>query len=312
MQNHGAIVSGAGIGLRRAHFDALRETDESIPWLEFCPENYLGYGGRPHRVLMELAERWPLIAHGIAMNIGSMAPLDDEYLRLLKSLLSRVNSAWFSDHLCWNGDANRRLHELLPLPFTREAVSHVARRIQTVKRQIDRPFLIENISYYAKMPAEMAETDFITEILEAADCGLLLDVNNVYVNSRNHGFDPRHWIAQLPLERVMQIHVAGHDDSRPVVIDTHGEDVRDEVWELLEFTLSLTGPVPVLIERDQNIPSLSELLQERNTAQRIIDRIPLRDEVGALGPRHSLVHARHLSHGLKSEPKVQRSGGADV
>lgn len=272
-----ASISGAGIGLRRVHFDALLTSQHPIGWLEFCPENYLGYGGRPHKVLMEMAERWPLISHGIALNLGSTAPLDDAYLNLLQLQLAAVKSTWFSDHLCWNGDADRRLHELLPLPFTREAIAHVVRQIQQVKRHIDRPFLLENISYYAQMPGEMGETDFISEILEQADCGMLLDVNNVYVNARNHGFDARHWIAQLPLHRVAQLHMAGHDDSREVLIDTHGEAICDDVWSLLDYTLSLTGPTPILIERDQNIPPLETLLTEHTRAQAALNRLTHRE-----------------------------------
>lgn len=272
-------VSGAGIGFRRSHYEDLSDTERPIGWLEFCPENYLGYGGRPHKMLQDMAERWPLVPHGIALNLGGVAPLDGSYLELLRDLIQRLRLPWFSDHLCWSGDASRRLHDLLPLPFTREAVQHVVKQIQQVKRLIDRPFLIENISYYAQLPGEMSETDFVTEILEQADCGLLLDVNNVYVNSRNHGFDPYHWIAQLPLHRVGQLHIAGHDDSRAVVIDTHGEDVREEVWELLAFTLSRTGDTPVLIERDQNIPPLEILLQERERAQRLLDGLQDKETV---------------------------------
>ena len=264
---------GVGIGLRRPHFDTILSTTRKLDWLEFIPENYMAYGGKPLRVLDAAAERWPLIAHGVALNLGGKADLDADYLSKLRAIIHRTGAAWFSDHLSWTALPHRSTHELLPLPYTREAVAHVVRRIDEVRRAVDRPFLIENISYYATLPgAEMSETDFLCEILERADCGLLLDVNNVYVNSRNHGFDALAWIESLPLDRVVQMHLAGHDDSRTIILDTHGAPIRLEVWDLYEKVLSRVPHASVLIERDTNIPLLENVLDEADRARAALDR----------------------------------------
>jgi len=262
---------GAGIGLRRAHFDALERLDAPLDWLEFTPENYMASGGKPLRALEMARERWPLVPHGVALNLGGGSPLDDDYLRRLRTIVDQVDAPWFSDHLCWSGVEGRQLYELLPLPYTWEAVDHVAKRIQQVRRLIGRPMLIEDISYYAELPgAQMDEADFLCAVLEAADCGLLLDVNNVYVNARNHGFDPIAYLRRLPLERVVQVHVAGHDDSGPMLIDTHGAEVRLEVWALLRWLIERTGPTSVLLERDANVPPLPEVLAEAEQARAVL------------------------------------------
>lgn len=259
---------GVGVGLRRAHFDTLPETSRTLDWLEFTPENYMGFGGRPMAVLEQCRERWPLVAHSVNMNLGGTRELDEGYLALLKHLLDRVDAPWFSDHLCWSAVPALNTHELLPLPFTWEAVEHVVRRIRRVKAHIGRPMAIENVSAYLRLPgAEMDEAQFTAEILERADVGLLLDVNNVYVNTRNHGEDPWDFLGRIPLERVVQVHLAGHDDSGPVLIDNHGAPVCDPVWDLYrEVNLRLPRR-SVLIEWDTHLPPVERLLDEADRAR---------------------------------------------
>lgn len=266
---------GVGIGLRRAWFETLPLTTRRLDWLEFVPENYMSYGGRAAQILDVCRERWPLVAHGVNLNLGGTAPLDEVYLRHLKEILDRVDSPWFSDHLCWTAAPGVTLHELLPLPFSREAIHHVVDRIKRVRDYMGRPILVENISAYAFMPGgEMSEGQFLAEVLEQADCGLLLDVNNVWVNSQNHHVDPWQMLSQLPWERVVQLHMAGHDDTGDVIIDTHGEPIRREVWDLYQDVLTrIPGGASVLIERDKNIPSLDEVLDEADHARSVAEQV---------------------------------------
>ncbi len=264
---------GVGLGLRRELAQDIYQNRQRIDWLELCPENYMEIGGKAQERLEQAIEAFPLISHGINLSIGSADPLNQDYLAKLKKLLDRVDSAWWSDHLCFTSVDGRYLHDLLPLPLTREALAHIIERIKYVQKFVGRPFLIENISYYMTVPgAEMSEAQFISEILERADCGLLLDVNNVYVNSINHCFDPHDYINQLPLERVAQIHVAGHSKIDDVVIDTHGMPVIEPVFELLRDVLAKTHVNAILLERDQNYPPFEELITELDSIRRIAEQ----------------------------------------
>lgn len=265
-------VLGAGIGLRKQHFRELKKPPARVGWLEVVPENFMNFGGYPLAVLDSCAKRWPIVSHGVNLSIGSVDPLDEEYLERLKALLDRSKALWFSDHLCFTSVGGEYFHDLLPLPFSHEAAEHVVARVKKLKKRIPLPFLLENPSYYVAMPgAQMDEAGFFTRVLEGADCGMLLDVNNVYVNSRNHGFDAKDFIRRLPLDRVAQLHMAGHLDRGDVVIDTHEGPIIDPVWELYEFALGELGrPVSTLIEWDTNVPPLAEVLAEAERARKIL------------------------------------------
>jgi uncharacterized protein (UPF0276 family) len=207
----------------------------------------------------------------VGLNIGGPDALDEDYVTRLGALVKRVDAPFFSDHLCYSRLGGVHLHDLLPLPFTEEAVEHVVPRVREVMARVGRPFLLENPSYYAAMPGgTLAEADFLRHVVEQADCGLLLDVNNVYVNAKNHGYDPRAFVDALPLERVVQIHLAGHEVLPDVIIDTHGAQVCDDVWALYRYTLERTGPVSTLIEWDQDIPSLEAVLDEADRARAVM------------------------------------------
>ena len=258
-------VSGIGIGLRYdLATELLDRRPDTVSWVEVHPENYVERGGR-YQEMLELALReWPVITHGLSNCLGAIEPFDSKYLAELREFLSDVEVPWHSEHLCLGGVDDRFFHDLLPLPFTEEAASIAAQRLSEVRDAIDRPLALENVSYYAPQGNDgLAEADFVVEVLERADAKLLLDVNNIYVNSRNFGFDPQAYIDKIPKDRVVQIHVAGHqvrDDG--LRIDTHGEPVPNEVYALIDYTIRRIGPVPVLLERDNKIPPLGELLAE--------------------------------------------------
>jgi uncharacterized protein (UPF0276 family) len=263
------------VGLRRPHVDHILAQPVRIDWFEFTPENFMRRGGSHLRTLREVSERFPMVAHGVGASLGTPGKPSRDYLLALRQTLKDGRARWASDHLCYTTAGDLALNELLPLPFTTEAVRCVARNIRRVSEMLEVPWLVENVSYYATIDdAEMDEAAFITAVLDEADCGLLLDVNNVYVNANNHGYDPREFIARLPLERVVQVHLAGHDRSRPIYIDTHGEAVQDEVWKLFEDTWPLLPACSVLIEWDNNIPSFDRLLEESARATRIVSRGP--------------------------------------
>lgn len=265
---------GVGLGLRLKLARELLSSERSAAdFLEIAPENYLRVGGERARLLDAARERWPVVCHGLAGDLAGAAPLDRELLVALRAFLERVGAHWYSDHLCLTHVAGGEFHDLLPLPFSVEAARRAAQRIREVREHLELPIAVENISAYARMPGgEMEEPDFVRFVVEESDSLLLLDVNNVYVNAVNFGFDPRDYIARLPLERVVQIHIAGHTEERPgLLIDTHGAPVIDPVFELLEWTLpKLPRPVPVLLERDHHIPPLAELEQEMRRLQQII------------------------------------------
>lgn len=256
-------VAGAGLGLRRAHLGPLlQDIPDSLDFVEVAPENWLGAGGRLGRAFERIVERVPLVCHGLLLNLGGPDPIDVGFLQRLKPFLERHQVRCYGDHLTFCADAGQ-LYELLPMPFTSEAVMHMASRIRQVQDLLERRIAVENASYYVTLAEELSELDFINGVLAEADCDLLLDVNNVYVNSRNHGFDPLAFLRALPGERIAYAHVAGHLHSdEDLIIDTHGEAVIDPVWNLLDAAYAHFGVFPTLLERDENIPPLAEVLEE--------------------------------------------------
>lgn len=232
-------------------------------FLEFAPENWMGVGGNWKRTLKAAVASYPVTCHGLSLSLGSPEELDWKFIGELKTFLDENNVEIFSEHLSYTKSQNAHLYDLLPIPFREDAVAHVADRIKQVQDYLNRPVAIENVSYYTPVAAEMTELEFINEIVEKSGCNLLLDVNNVYVNSFNHNYDPRKFIAQLPLDRVAYIHMAGHEQVEPdLIIDTHGQPISDPVYELFEWTIERMEPVPVLLERDYNFEDLDDLQAE--------------------------------------------------
>ena len=262
-------VEGIGVGLRREFAAAIAGTERQVDWLEITPENWVTQGGLKRRLLDAVLARWPLVPHSVSLSIGGPDPLDEAFLEATAALCKRTGTPWWSDHLCYSTVNGAYLHDLLPLPFSDEAVEHSARRVRQVKERIEVPFLLENATFYAHMPGgTMDEAAFLRAVCEEADCGLLLDVNNVYVNSLNHGFDARAFIDRMPLERVAQLHVAGHTRQDDVIIDTHIGPVIEDVWALYRYTLARAGRlIPTLVEWDQEIPPLDEVLDEVDRAR---------------------------------------------
>lgn len=257
-------LHGVGLGLRRELIPDLKAgIHDAIDFFELAPENWLDMGGARRRDLRHFAERRPIVAHGLSLNLGGTAPLDEIFLKRVKRFLDEYGIVQFTEHLSWCGD-DGHLYDLLPIPFTGDAVRHVASRIRRTQDILERRIAIENASYYvAPSIAEMSEIDFIRAVLEEADCDLHLDVNNVYVNSVNFGFDPRTFLDAMPAERIVYLHMAGHyQEAADLIIDTHGAAVIDPVWDLLDHTYALIGTPPTLLERDYNIPPLAELLPE--------------------------------------------------
>lgn len=265
-------LQGFGLGLRPAHYaEFQQQRPPGVDWLEIISENYLVPGGAPLHHLDRLRPDFPMVMHGVALSIGGTDALDLAYLRDLKALAERVQPAWVSDHLCWTGVAGRLTHDLLPLPLTEVMLRHVVDRVGRVQDLLGRRLVLENVSSYVAFAAdEMAEHEFVAEVARRADCQLLLDVNNVYVSSINHGFDATAYLAAMPAERVVQIHLAGHsrgDDG--MLIDTHDAPVCAEVWALYAQALALLGPRPTMIERDDHLPPLAELATELGIARRL-------------------------------------------
>ncbi|RMG09520.1 MAG: DUF692 domain-containing protein [Planctomycetota bacterium] len=262
---------GAGIGLRREFFEDLLASERRPDWLEIVSENFMGVGGRSRWALEECLGRWPVIPHGVNLNIGGPDPLDEAYLEGLSELVRRTDAPFFSDHFCYSRLGGVYLHELLPLPFNEEVIAHVVPRIRAVRDRVGRPFLLENPSYYEVMPGStLDEAEVLTRIVEEADCGLLLDVNNVYVNAQNHGYDPVAFLDRLPLERVGYVHLAGHTPEPEAIIDTHGAAVPEPVWDLFAALLERTGPVSALVEWDHDIPPLDVVLDQADRARALL------------------------------------------
>ena len=278
-----------GVGLRRPHFDRILEHHEGVDFLEIISENFMNFGGRPRHVLARARDRFPIVLHGVSLSIGSISPFNERYLAKLKQLIEFVRPPWFSDHLSWSSHSGVEYHDLIPLPFTEEAINNVVERIRILQDKMRIPFLLENPSYYIEMPGkEMTEAEFVTEVVNRADCGLLLDINNIYVNATNHGYDARSFIDAMPRDRVLQFHMAGHDSSGEFIVDTHGSHIIPEVYDLYRHALHRIGPAWTLLEWDNNIPTLEILLHEnhlvRGTAAEVLKSPELRvDLVAASG-----------------------------
>ena len=268
-----ASVQGFGLGLRTEHYRDFVDAPQAVDWLEIISENYLVDGGKPLHFLDRIRRDYPMVMHGVSLSIGGNDPLDWTYLRQIKGLVDRVEPAWISDHLCWTGHDQLNLHDLLPLPYTEAALRHLTPRVAQVQDFLGRPLLLENVSSYVSFRAsEMSEWDFINELVTRSGCELLLDVNNVYVSSVNHGFDPRHFIDAMPIAAVRQIHLAGHEDHGDYIIDTHDHPVCDAVWDLYAHAVTRFGAVPTMIERDDHIPALPELIAELDAARQVAER----------------------------------------
>jgi uncharacterized protein len=261
---------GFGLGLRPTHYETILNETPAVDWFEIISENYLVPGGRPLHYLDRIRERYPMVMHGVSLSIGTQDPLNREYLQQLRALAGRVEPAWISDHLCWTGAHGLNAHDLLPLPYTEEALKHVVTRVGQVQDFLGRRILLENVSSYVSYPeSEMSEWEFLRELAGRADCLILLDINNIYVSSVNHEFDPHAYLNAIPPERVWQFHLAGHRNHGNYIIDTHDEPVIDPVWELYAAAVRRFGRVSTMIERDDNIPPLAELLAELDRARRI-------------------------------------------
>jgi uncharacterized protein (UPF0276 family) len=254
---------GIGLGLRTAHYAHVLERKPDVAWFEILSENYMLTAGRPLHILDRIAELYPVVMHGVSLSIGSTDPLDWDYLRELKALRDRVGARWVSDHLCFTGVAGKNTHDLLPIPLTEESLAHVAARVRQVQDFMEAPLVLENPSTYVEFAGStMREWEFLAALAREADCGLLLDVNNVYVSAFNHGFDPMEYLRAIPYERVVQFHVAGHTRHDTHIIDTHSGPVADPVWELLGEAHRRAGGASVLLEWDAEIPSFEETYRE--------------------------------------------------
>ena len=255
-------VQGAGLGLRRCFAEEVLQTPPPVDFHEIAPENWMQLGGKLGRQLRALTERFPFVCHGLCLNLGGPAPLDEDFLRELKRFLREFQISLYSEHLSYCGD-DGLLYDLMPIPFTAEAVEYVAARIRRVQDILEQAIAIENVSYYAQPGGEMTEIDFLKAVLERADCGLLLDINNIHVNSVNHGYDAEAFLAAIPGERIVYAHMAGHHVEAPdLLVDTHGAPIVDPVWRLLDRAYERFGVFPTLLERDFNIPPLAELIEE--------------------------------------------------
>ncbi len=273
MKNQQFPYLGLGLGLRTEHYDDVITTSPDVDWFEILTENYLVSGGKPLYFLDKIRENYPVVMHGVSLSIGSTDPLDWDYLKQVKTLAERIEPVWISDHLCWTGVNGLNMHDLLPIPYTKEAISHIAARISEVQDFLGRRILIENVSsYLTYIQSEMPEWEFISAIANEADCCILLDVNNIYVSSVNHEFDPMDYINAISPKHVVQIHLAGHSNEGNYIIDTHDAPIIDPVWDLFAKTIDRFGKISTMIERDDHIPPLSVLLEELNQARIIMEK----------------------------------------
>ena len=262
---------GLGVGLRHVHFAHITQHWPEVDWFEIISENFMDSQGRPRNILDQIAERYPVVMHGVSLSIGSADPLNHDYLHKLKKLADEIGAVWISDHVCWTGVAGRNSHDLLPIPYNEESLKHVVSRIRTVQEVLERPLVLENPSSYITFSdSTMSEWEFISRMSQEADCGLLLDVNNVYVSAFNHEFDPYEFLKSLPHERVVQFHLAGHLNCGTHCIDTHDGRVIDDVWALYKQAHELTGGVSTLLEWDADIPPFDEMHAEVLKARRFL------------------------------------------
>jgi uncharacterized protein (UPF0276 family) len=262
---------GVGIGLRIPHYQHIFKNKPVVNWFEIISENFMVDGGLPLRNLDQILERYRVVQHGVSMYFGSAEPLNREHLTRLKTLVKRTKTPWLTDHLCWGSVDGRYTHDLLPMPYTFEAAKKTAQKIREARDFLEVPIAVENVSSYAEFHvSEMTEWEFLNEVVEDADCGILLDVNNIYVSSRNHNFDPFVYLQSVPAERVAQIHIAGHTKYRRLILDTHDHPVIDPVWALYARAIELCGPTATLLEWDDRIPSFNEVHREALKAKRYL------------------------------------------
>jgi uncharacterized protein (UPF0276 family) len=267
---------GFGLGLRTDHYETILADKPPVDWFEVITENYLVPGGKPLYYLDSIRADYPMVMHGVSLSIGGTDALNLDYLRQAKALAERIEPAWISDHLCWTGVNGVNLHDLLPLPYTEEAIQHVANRVSIVQEFLGRRILLENVSSYITYAhSEMTEWEFLSAVSKRADCLILLDINNIYVSAHNHAFDPLDYLDNVPVNRVQQFHLAGHLNLGNIIIDNHGDTVIDPVWSLYEVALHRFGPVSTMIERDGNIPPFAELLAELDVARQIAASLEL-------------------------------------
>ncbi len=262
---------GVGIGLRVPHYRHILEKKPVVDWFEIISENYMIDGGRPLAVLDSILDQYRVVQHGVSMYFGSADPLSREHLRRLKSLVRRTKTSWLSDHLCWGSVDGTYTHDLLPMPYTFEAARITAEKVRQAQDFLEIPIAVENVSSYAEFHvSQMTEWEFLNEVVEQADCGILLDVNNIYVSSQNHNFDPRKYVDAIPAERVAQIHIAGHSKFEKYILDTHDHPVLDPVWSLYARAIDRCGPTATLLEWDDSIPSFDEVHAEALKANRFL------------------------------------------
>lgn len=271
---------GYGLGLRTKHYSYILEQRPSVDWFEILTENYLVPGGRPLYFLDQIRQNYPVVMHGVSLSIGSSDPIDFNYLAQVKQLAERIEPAWLSDHLCWTGVKGHNMHDLLPLPYTDEALEHLVTRVKQVQDFLGRQILLENVSsYLTYQHSHMSEWEFLATVAEKADCYILLDVNNIYVSAFNHSFDPLDYLKGIPPKRVKQFHLAGHENCGDYIIDTHDATIIEGVWSLYADAVRLFGRVSTMIERDDHIPELTELLVELDQAKSIAEKILLEHSV---------------------------------
>ena len=301
---------GLGLGLRTPHFEFILEHRPKVDWFEIISENFMDSQGRPRHVLDQIAEHYPLVMHGVSLSIGSTDPLDREYLGKLKALAEEIGAKWVSDHLCWTGVAGQNSHDLLPIPLTEESLQHVIERIHIVPDLMERAFVFENPSSYVGFTGStMSEWEFLGRMTEETGCGLLLDVNNVFVSARNHDFDPEEYIRAIPPDRVVQFHLAGHTDCNTHLIDTHDQPVIAEVWALYRLAHQLTGGVSTLLEWDANIPPFEDLHAEVLKAKKYLQ------EEGVEGPvveLHQESFRNILAEGVRVSPHPLHHSAVEV
>ncbi len=271
---NGFTEYGIGIGLRVPHYRHIFAEKPVVDWFEIISENFMVDGGRPLKVLDQILERYQVVQHGVSMYFGSADKLNREHLRRLKTLVKRTHTPWLSDHLCWGSVDGRYTHDLLPMPYTFAAARHTAEKIRAVRDYVEIPIAVENVSSYAEFHAsEMTEWEFLSEVVELADCGILLDVNNIYVSSQNHDFNPFDYLNNIPHQRVAQIHIAGHSRYEKYILDTHDHPVIDPVWALYAHAIKMVGPTATLLEWDDHIPSFEEVHHEALKANRFIQNL---------------------------------------
>ncbi len=289
---NGFTEYGVGIGLRIPHYQHILSKKPAVGWFEIISENYMIDGGRPLHILDQLLEQYKIVQHGVSMYFGSAQALNREHLKRLKALVRRTKTPWLTDHLCWGSVDGRYTHDLLPIPYTFEAVKATAGKVRQVQDYLEIPIAVENVSSYAEFhDSQMSEWQFLNEVAEAADCGILLDVNNIYVSSRNHEFDPFVYLNSVPAERVAQIHIAGHSKFERYILDTHDHPVIDPVWRLYERAIERCGPTPTLLEWDDKIPSFDEVHAEALKANQYLDRTD--------GPFHPAAQAAPSTAGME-------------